>query len=130
MTSIGGVGLAVADADRSAAFYGAAFGMVESKRFDLPHMLEVIVGTPGGTHLALMQYKRDGVPARDGEAIKLVFDVDDAAATVEAVRRAGGSLFYGPEAVPQLAAGAVLALVVDPDGYLLELVQGLDEVLS
>jgi lactoylglutathione lyase len=123
-TSVGGVGLAVADLGRSAAFYAEVFGLAEVMKLSLPHMDEVIMGVPGrrGAAVVLMHYTNGTTPTTSGDPVKVVFNVADPVATADLVVAAGGTVVMRPEPVASLG-GVVLGFAKDPDGYLLELLQ-------
>ncbi len=124
MTTFAATGMAVADLERSTAFYVAVFGMTKQQTYDLDHMTEHILGFEGrrGPGLVLMEYKGKAKPAHDTEATKFVFYVDDVATVATSIRDAGGRITYEPAAVPGFG-GATIGFAVDLDGYLLELVQ-------
>ena len=121
MSTFAATGAAVADLERATAFYVEVFGLRKLRTYDLDHMDEQLLGTgkPGEPALVLMQYKGREKPAHDTEATKFVFYVRDAAATVAAVVANGGRVTREPTEF----GGALVAFAVDPDGYLLELVQ-------
>lgn len=111
------VHLAVADVQRSLAFYQEAFGM-EVRFWEGDDM--VFIGTPGARDtITLNQGDRDRAGQRGGVdhigfRLRDKSRLDDAIAEVE---RAGGRLVERGEHAP----GAPFAYVSDPDGYLIEL---------
>lgn len=120
----GAVGVAVTDLDASTDFYTDILGMVVLQTIEIPVMKQAVMGFAGvrGASVLLMNYT-DGrdVNCKDNP-LKLVFYVNDIAATVEAARTAGCKVEIEPHAVEQLG-GAMVAFVHDPDGYRIELVQ-------
>lgn len=104
------------------AFYGEVFGFAVVQTFDEEQFLEHILALPGqeqGPNLLLVQYK-DGRDVRVGPGhgpVGLV--TDDIDALFARALAAGAS----PQ-VPVFAMGAVkIAIVLDPDGHELELLQ-------
>ncbi|HLM16387.1 MAG TPA: VOC family protein, partial [Acidimicrobiia bacterium] len=54
---ISGFGINVSDLDRSADFYTRALGLQEKGKYDLGHMLEVLVGSEGAAvSILLVKY--------------------------------------------------------------------------
>lgn len=116
------VGIGVSDLDRSAAFYIEALGMKEAQRITLDEMNEVILSHEGRTAVVLMHWTDGSTPNYRDLPIKLVFYVQDAAATVERIRALGGPITREPTPAPGLG-NALVAFGKDPDGYLVELIQ-------
>lgn len=119
---IGGFGIAVADLDRSAAFYRSTFGMVDVMTFDLPHMQEIVLGFESGkgASLVLMQYTDGSDNSHQGHPLKLVFYVEDPLAVAAAVAAAGLEVPMPPAPMANLG-GALVGFVTDPDGHLIEI---------
>ncbi len=107
------VALAVADRDRSAAFYGEHFGLTERVHDDDHHL---ILGTADGSLLAL---KEAPVPPDQPHTNHFGFQLPDG----DAVRRARERFAAGgvTEAEWQDSHGFVRVQVFDPDGYRVEL---------
>lgn len=114
-------GMAVSDLEKATSFYVEVLGLKKLQAIDLDHMKEHLLGTgkPGAPTLVLMEYKGRPKPARDTEATKFVFYVRDAAATAATVVERGGRIAQEPAPYGE----NTIAFVVDPDGYLLELIQ-------
>jgi predicted enzyme related to lactoylglutathione lyase len=66
-----------------------------------------------------MEYKGKPKPPHDTEATKFVFYVRDAAATAAAIVERGGKVTREPAPYGENLVG----FCVDPEGYLLELIQ-------
>jgi predicted enzyme related to lactoylglutathione lyase len=66
-----------------------------------------------------MEHKGRPKPPHDTESSKLVFYVRDAAATAAAIVERGGRITREPSPYGENLVG----FAVDPDGYLLELIQ-------
>ena len=108
------VALTVSDRERSAAFYGAHFGLTERVHED-PHLL--ILGSGDGSLLALSE----GAPAahslpRTNHFGFQVGGADEVRAARERLRAAGVE-----ETEWQEDHGFVRVQVADPDGYRVEL---------
>lgn len=119
--------LRVGDLQRSIDFYTRVLGM---------QLLETIENTEYRYTLAFVGYG----PQSDTAVLELTYNhgvssyemgsayghvalaVDDAAAACEAIRAAGGKVVR--EAGPVLGGSTVIAFVLDPDGYKIELIQG------
>ena len=121
---LGAFGIAVADLDRSAAFYRSLFGMVDAATFELPHMREIVLGFASGkgAGLVLMQYTDGSDNSRRGDPLKVVLYVADPVATASAVVDHGGSIVLPPRAFQRLG-GAVVGFAKDLDGHLIELLE-------
>ncbi len=121
---LGAVGIAVADLDRSAAFYRTTFGMVDVMTFDLPHLQEIVLGFEGGrgAALVLMQYTDASDNSRQGDPLKVVMYVADPEAVAAAAAENGGRVTVTPRRRPSLG-DALVGFVKDPDGHLIELLE-------
>ncbi|MGE0828881.1 MAG: VOC family protein [Hyphomonadaceae bacterium] len=121
MPKVVGVGLAVSDLERSAAFYTQHFALERYETLDLPNMREIVLGWPDNSfRLLLMQYHEKR--PRDPRLLenKLVFGVRDAAAIAEELRAAGAEITREPAPADGFAC---VAFALDPDGHTLELLQ-------
>jgi lactoylglutathione lyase len=118
--------LRVGHLDRSIAFYTQVLQMRELRRHDVPegkYTLAFIGYGVESTHTVLELTYNWGVDHYDlGTAFgHLAIEVEDAAATCEAVRRAGGKVTR--EAGPVKFGTTIIAFVEDPDGYKIEFIQ-------
>lgn len=115
-------GMAVSDLEKATAFYVDVLGLKKLGSYDLEHMREHLLGSgkPGAPTLVLMEYKGRAKPPADTEATKFVFYVRDAAATAQAAVERGGRITREPA---PFDGGNLVGFVVDPEGYLLELIQ-------
>lgn len=121
---IGATGIGVSDLDRSVEFYQRHFGMKQVMDLSLPDMDEIILGHPGGqTALVLMAHHDSTGHDYANTGGKVVFYVADPAATAAAIGADGGEIVLDPRPIPQLG-NAVVGFVKDPDGHLIELLQG------
>jgi predicted enzyme related to lactoylglutathione lyase len=110
-----------------AKFYQAAFGMQEVNRIDTPGGPEIFVNF-GATIDAAKTIKSEPIVImhRDSDDLKdpiahLILNVKDMAATVAAIRAAGGSM--AGDARPFRNTGIVTGIAIDPAGNRLELIQ-------
>lgn len=121
---IGAAGIGVTDLARSVEFYQHHFGMKKVMDLNLPDMDEVILGFSGGqAALVLMAHHDATGHDYTNTGGKVVFYVEDPAAVAEAIGADGGRIVMAPQPVPQLG-DVVLGFVTDPDGHLIELIQG------
>jgi catechol 2,3-dioxygenase-like lactoylglutathione lyase family enzyme len=120
-----GLGLNVADMERSMKFYVEGLGMKPLARNERTETVEQFLGYPATPYppmLELLARKNPGdtppPPART--SFKIVLSVDDAVAINEQLKRAG----FSPAPVRMNpAAGGGSFFVRDPDGYNVEIVQ-------
>jgi predicted enzyme related to lactoylglutathione lyase len=110
-----------------AKFYEAAFGMWEVNRINAPGGAEIFVNF-GATIDAAKANKSEPIVIshRDSDDLKdpiahVILNVKDMAATVAAVRAAGGSMAGDPRAFGN--TGILIGIAIDPVGNRLELIQ-------
>jgi len=110
-----------------AKFYQAAFGMQEVNRIDAPGGPEIFVNF-GATTDAAKANKSEPIVImhRDSDDLKdpiahVILNVRDMAATVAAIKAAGGSMAGDPR--PFRNTGVVIGIAIDPAGNRLELIQ-------
>ncbi|MCG8997922.1 lactoylglutathione lyase [Laribacter hongkongensis] len=118
--------LRVGDLDRSIAFYTDVLGMRLLRRNDYPEgrFTLAFVGYDSEDRASVIELTHNWDTAQYdlGTAFgHLAVEVDDAAATCEAVRARGGKVVR--EAGPMKHGTTVIAFVEDPDGYKIEFVQ-------
>ena len=120
---ISGFGINVSDLDRSADFYTRALGLQEKGKYDLGHMLEVLLGSEGdAVSIFLIKYTdRSEAPEIGTGFEKIVLACDDVAAVYERALAEGGTAQLEPRTIE--AMNLTVAMVRDPDGYLIELVK-------
>jgi predicted enzyme related to lactoylglutathione lyase len=119
--------IAAKDTVALAKFYQAAFGMQEVNRIENPGGTEVFVNF-GATVEAAKANKNPQMILfhRGSDDVKdpiphVIFLVKDMAATVAAVKAAGGTMQGDPR--PFGKSGIVLGFVIDPAGNRVELIQ-------
>ena len=115
-------GMSVSDLEKATAFYVEVLGLKKLGSYDLEHMREHLLGSgkPGAPTLVLMEHKGRAKPPSDTEATKFVFYVRDAVATAQAIVERGGRITREPA---PFDGGNLVGFAVDPEGYLLELIQ-------
>ena len=109
-----------------AKFYEAAFGMQETNRIQAPNGPEVFVNF-GATADAAKANKSGPIVIqhRDSDDVKdpiahVILDVPDMAATVAAIKTAGGTMAGDPR--PFRDTGIVIGIAIDPAGNRIELI--------
>ena len=110
-----------------AKFYENAFGMQEVNRIDAPAGPEIFVNF-GATAEAAKANKSEPIVImhRDSDEVKdsiahVILNVKDMAATVAAIKAAGGTMAGDPR--PFRNTGVVIGIAIDPAGNRLELIQ-------
>ncbi len=120
---ISGFGINVHDLDRSAEFYTRGLGLQEKAKYDLGHMHEVLVGgEQDATAILLVKHtSRTEAPEPGTGFEKIVLVAPDVAAAYERAVAEGGESVVEPRTIE--AMGLTMAMLRDPDGYLIELIQ-------
>jgi predicted enzyme related to lactoylglutathione lyase len=115
------------DTPALAKFYQAAFGMQEVNRIDSPGGPEVFVNF-GATVDSAKANKSEPIVImhRDSDDIKdpiahVILNVKDMAATVAAIKSAGGSMAGDPR--PYGNTCIVIGIAIDPAGNRIEMIQ-------
>ena len=121
------VRIAASDTVALAKFYQSAFGMQEVNRINIPGGPEIFVNFGATTDAAKAN---KGLPIvimhRDSDAVKdpiahVILNVTDMAATVAAIKAAGGTMTGEPR--PYGNTGILIGMAVDPAGNVVELIQ-------
>lgn len=116
---IANVGIYVSDLQRSEHFYTEVLGLAVVARVSAPTVDEVIVAGPTGSSLMLARAK-NGRPADPPAGIwKIFVHADDVEALYTRALAAGASSAMEPTRMEQFRV--TIAMVSDPDGYLVEL---------
>ena len=125
--TLNSVRIGAKDSAALAKFYQAAFGMQEVNRIDAPGGAEIFVNF-GATMDAAKANKGEPIVImhRDSDDQKdpiahVILNVKDMAATVAAIKAAGGSIAGEPR--PFRNTGIVIGIAIDPAGNRLELIQ-------
>jgi predicted enzyme related to lactoylglutathione lyase len=110
-----------------AKFYQAAFGMQEVNRIDAPGGPEIFVNFGATIEMAkanksepIVIMHRDSDDLKDSIA-HVILNVKGMAATVAAIKAAGGSMAGDPR--PFGNTGVVIGIAIDPAGNRVELIQ-------
>ncbi|MDA9623440.1 VOC family protein [Rhodobiaceae bacterium] len=130
---LGFVGIGVSNIEKSTKFYQDILGLdvigtyddvtVDNADGSESFLDEVVLGYKDkpGTLLVLMNWPNDN-KKYDGDNTKIVFEVEDAKAVIEKIRKAGGKI--DREATPHYTIeGGLVGLGRDPDNYVVEVIQ-------
>jgi len=125
--TLNSVRIAAKDTAALAKFYQNAFGMQEVNRIDAPGGAEIFVNF-GATVDAAKANKSEPIVImhRDSDDLKdpiahVILNVKDMAATVAAIKAAGGTMAGDPR--PFGNTGIVIGIAIDPSGNRIELIQ-------
>jgi predicted enzyme related to lactoylglutathione lyase len=126
--SLDSVRIEAKDTIALAKFYQAAFGLQEVSRVVNPGGIEVFVNFGETVEAAkanknprMILFHRDSDDVKD-PTTHVIFSVKDMAATVAAIRAAGGTVARDPRPSGN-AGGAILGFAIDPAGNRIELIQ-------
>ena len=130
---LGFVGIGVSNIEKSTKFYQDILSLdvigtyddvtVDNADGSESFLDEVVLGYKDkpGTLLVLMNWPNDN-KKYDGDNTKIVFEVEDAKAVIEKIRKAGGKI--DREAIPHYTIeGGLVGLGRDPDNYVVEVIQ-------
>jgi predicted enzyme related to lactoylglutathione lyase len=113
------------DVPSLARFYEAAFGLQETGRLELPNLFEIMMNfgdsveaAKKNTNPAVILMRRPSDDMKD-TVPHLVLKVTDIAATVAAVKAAGGKM----DGETRAFGKSMLGFVIDPAGNLIEIIQ-------
>jgi predicted enzyme related to lactoylglutathione lyase len=125
--SLDSVRIEAKDTVALAKFYQAVFGLQEVSRVVNPGGIEVFVNFGATVEAAkanksprMILFHRDSDDVKD-PTTHVIFSVKDMAATVAAIRVAGGSMTRDPG--PFGKTGTILGFAIDPAGNRIELIQ-------
>jgi lactoylglutathione lyase len=120
--SIGNVAFWVSDLERSTTFYRDGLGLDVIARIETAQVREVIVGRRDtGSQLMLAHRVGHEGPVTPAGVWKVYLSTDDLDADCARAIRAGASVDTEPTHLKQFKI--TIAVLADPDGYLLELGQ-------
>ncbi len=120
--SIGNVAFWVSDLERSTTFYRDGLGLDVIATIETSDVREVIVGRRGtGSQLMLAQRVDHDGPVTPAGVWKVYLSTDDLDADYAKAIQAGASVDTTPTHLKQFKV--TIAVLADPDGYLLELGQ-------
>jgi len=125
--SLDSVRISAKDTIALAKFYQAAFGMQEVNRIVNPGGTEVFVNFGATVEAAkanknplMVLFHRDSDDLKD-PTTHIIFNVKDMAATVAALKAAGGTMTGDPR--PFRDSGIIIGFAIDPAGNRIELIQ-------
>src|SRR5271154_357828 len=125
--TLNSVRIGAKDTGALAKFYQSAFGMQEVNRIDAPGGPEIFVNF-GATIYSAKANKSEPIVImhRDSDDLKdpiahVILNVKDMAATVAAIKAAGGSMAGDPR--PFGKTGIVIGIAIDPAGNHIEMIQ-------
>ena len=125
--SLDSVRIEAKDTIALAKFYQAVFGMLEVNRVSNPGGTEVFVNFGATVEAAkanknprMILFHRDSDDVKD-PTTHVIFSVKDMAATVAAIKAAGGTMTGAPR--PFGNTGAILGFAIDLAGNRIELIQ-------
>lgn len=126
-TTVGQYCIYVKDLEASLRFYTEVIGLKEQSRTQIPGVNEVVVAADlGGGRLQLAERHDEPQEIDHGVALwKIYFNVDDCAATHAKAVAAGCTSTFEPQRLDRWPV--IAAFFLDPDGYLVELLQRVDE---
>jgi predicted enzyme related to lactoylglutathione lyase len=125
--TLNSVRVAAKDTETLAKFYESAFGMQEVNRIAVPGGPEIFVNFGASVEAARANRTSPVVLMhRDSDAVTdpiahVIFNVTDMAATVAAIKAAGGTMQGDPR--PFRDTGIVIGIAIDPAGNRIELIQ-------
>ena len=118
---------AVFDLDRAVAFYTQGLGMTMIGRYESPDrsLCEVFVGytkDPHAVKIALAYSADQQAPLPTGDRFgSLILQVPDLPKVLERIKANGGKVTVEPAEMKEMSM--TIAVVEDPDGHVLELIQ-------
>lgn len=122
-TYIGAMGIGVSDLEKSTGFYRNIIGMKKLMTLEPSYMVEHVMGFEGrGASLLLMHFTDGSNPNCKDNPVKVVIHAPDTKAIVEKARREGFEIYREPEAIKEIG-NALMAMIKDPDGYIVEVIQ-------
>ena len=126
-TTVGQYCIYVSDIENSERFYTDIIGLKVQSRTEIPDVHEVVLAADvGGGRLQLAERYSGGKDIDHGFALwKIYMNVDDCAATWKRAVDAGYRSVMAPERLERWPV--VVSFVLDPDGYLVEIIQYLGE---
>src|SRR5688572_5360292 len=126
-TTVGQYCIYVSDIVNSERFYTDIIGLKVQTRTEIPDVHEVVLAADvGGGRLQLAERYENGQAIDHGFALwKIYMNVDDCEAVHQRAVDAGFESTMEPTRLDRWPV--VVAFILDPDGYSIELVQRIDE---
>lgn len=116
--------ISVTDLERSEDFYTRVLGLVTEQRIEIPEAREVVlgaVGSDGKIQLAQKTAQRSAIDHGDEALWKFYLYTDDIAALYRAAMEYGCVSETPPTRLSEWPV--TIAMILDPDGYRIELLQ-------
>jgi lactoylglutathione lyase len=121
-TTLGQYCINVSNLDRGVAFYEGAIGLEISNGMEEEDFGEVILGTPDGARIQLAYHFGEDGPIEHGNSFwKHYVYTDDCRTLYERALASGGESVLEPQTLERWKC--TVAMVKDPDGYQLEIIQ-------
>ena len=122
-TTVGQYCMYVSDIEKAERFYTEVIGLKVQSRTEIDDVHEVVVAADqGGGRLQLAERYNGGQPIDHGFALwKIYFIVDDCPGGPRQGRRVGLQSTFAPQRLDRWPV--IAAFFLDPDGYLVELIQ-------
>ena len=126
-TTVGQYCIYVSDIEKSERFYTDIIGLKVQTRTEIPDVHEIVLAADvGGGRLQLAERYNNGQEIDHGFALwKIYMNVDDCAAVHQRAVDAGFESTMEPARLDRWPV--IVAFILDPDGYSIELVQRVDE---
>lgn len=121
-TTLGQYCINVQDMDRAVAFYRDAIGLEITNTIEEENFRETILGTDGGARIQLAyHFDQDGPIEHGTNFWKHYVYTDDCKGLFARALEAGGESVLEPQVLERW--NCTVAMVKDPDGYNLEIIQ-------
>ena len=124
-TTLGQYCINVSNMERAVAFYQDAIGLEVTNKIEEENFREVILGTDGGARIQLAyHFGEDGPIQHVNSFWKHYVYTDDCKGLYERAIAGGGESVLEPQTLERWHCA--VAMVSDPDGYQLEIIQNDD----
>ena len=121
-TTLGQYCINVSNMERAVAFYEGAIGLEITNRIEEDDFREVILGTPDGARIQLAYHFDETGPIKHTNAFwKHYVYTDDCKTLFDRAIAGGGAAVLEPQRLEKY--NVTVAMVSDPDGYQLEIIQ-------
>ncbi len=122
-TTVGQYCIYVSDIERSERFYTDIIGLKVQSRTEIPDVHEIVLAADkGGGRLQLAERYKDGQAVDHGFALwKIYINVDNCVEVHDRAVAAGAVSTMAPQRLDRWPV--TVAFVLDPDGYLIELIE-------
>tara|TARA_R110002111_G_scaffold102279_1_gene158599 strand:- start:91 stop:498 length:408 start_codon:yes stop_codon:yes gene_type:complete len=123
--------ISVTDLQRSEDFYTRVLGLVTQQRIEIPEASEIVLGAEGSDgkiQLAQKTAQQSAIDHGDEALWKFYLYTDDIAAIYDAAMDYGCVSEMPP--TPLAKWPVTVAMILDPDGYRIELIQSMSQEKS